>query len=357
MNKTPNDNTNNEIDFILILSSIYKKRKLILNTSFLILLLSIIYAISLPNEYKSFSTFYPHYENIQDNNAGLQGLAGLAGINLNNQNNISIPPSLYPELIRSNKFKNEVLKTKISYNNDDILYKDYIIKKNENKINFKSFILYPISLFKKKIINSNNNLKNKNLEYITETDDALFSYLDEKINISINEKDGFIELSIIDENPEVSAIVASSANYILQKNIIDFKIKNINDVYNFTIDQLEIAKNNLYKIQDSLANFRDSNISIKSDIFKNKLIRLETEVNVSKNIYNELAIAKEKTAIDVRKNTPIFTIINPVFVPFKKHLPNRFMMVISFTLIGIILLITGIILYKPLLILLNEIIS
>ena len=36
------------------------------------------------------------------------------------------------------------------------------------------------------------------------------------------------------------------------KNIIDFKLKNINDTYDFVKSQLEIAKNNC-KLQDSLA--------------------------------------------------------------------------------------------------------
>ena len=103
------------------------------------------------------------------------------------------------------------------------------------------------------------------------------------------------------KNPKVSAIIAKKANDLLQKNIIEYKLKNINEVFEFTSSQLEISKNNLYKIQDSLANFRDSNKSIKSDIFLNKLNRLETEVNILKNVYNELAITKEKIAIDVKK--------------------------------------------------------
>ena len=59
------------------------------------------------------------------------------------------------------------------------------------------------------------------------------------------------------------------------------------------LQQLKLAQNNLYILQDSPAQFRDRNLSIKSDNL-NQLNRLETEVNISKNIYNELAITKER---------------------------------------------------------------
>ena len=62
--------------------------------------------------------------------------------------------------------------------------------------------------------------------------------------------------------------------------------------------------------------------------------RLETEYNILKNIYNELAITKERTAIDVRKNTPIFTIINDVYVPYEKFSPKRLQLVLITVLIS-----------------------
>ena len=69
----------------------------------------------------------------------------------------------------------------------------------------------------------------------------------------------------------------------------------------------------------------------------NQLNRIETEFNIARNIYNELAINKEKTAIDVKKNTPIFTIINPVVIPNEKDSPSRVSNIILSTIFGFIL--------------------
>ena len=85
--------------------------------------------------------------------------------------------------------------------------------------------------------------------------------------MNINDSDGIIQLSVLDENPEISATIAKLAKEILQESIINFKIKNIKEVYNFTSNQLEIAKINLFKLQDSIATFKDGNKNIRSDLF------------------------------------------------------------------------------------------
>ena len=323
---------NNTIDLIIIFSSLYKKRNTLFKTFILSIIISSIYSLTLSNQYKSTSTFYPHYDNEMTSN-NLRNIAGLAGINLRNEDSDNIPPNLYPKLISSTSFKLKLLNQKINYENRIITFRDYLIE-SENS----NFINKVFNQKLKKYNNINNHqkkLRNENLTYINQTDDYLFKYLNSKIIINVNEKDGFVELNVYDKNPMISSEIAIKANEILQKSIIDFKLKNINDIFKFTSDQLLISKNRLFKLQDSIATFRDSNISIKSDLFLNKLSRLETELSIAKNIYNELAITKEKTAIDVRKNTPIFTIINNVVVPNEKDSPNRVLFIIVITFLSI----------------------
>ena len=105
-----------------------------------------------------------------------------------------------------------------------------------------------------------------NILELSQSEYELHNQLTKIINLTVNEK-GFLNLSVVDTNPYVASQIAKTANEILQKSIIDFKIKNINDTYKFINSQLEVAKNNFYLLQDSLAIFRDSNKNIKSDLF------------------------------------------------------------------------------------------
>ena len=317
----------NEIDIISLISILIDKIKLIFFITIVFTIVGIVFSLLKPDIYKSHTTFYPHYESLEKTGGNLRNLAGLAGINLENEQSNTIPPSLYPKLISSTSFKQELLNEKINYNGEELLYRKYLL----DNLNLFDIFLKPEN------DTTQNKIKIKDLIHTSPEDNFLFKILDKNIFIELNEKDGFINLGVYDKDPQVATRIAVSSNKILQKNIIEFKIKNINEIYKFTLNQLEIAKKNLYEIQDSLAIFRDSNKNIRSDVFLNQLNRIETEYNIRKNIYNELALTKEKTAIDVKRNTPIFTLINPASVPNEKSSPNRMFIILFCSFLGFII--------------------
>ena len=323
------------IDLVLVLKKLIFNKKKIFLFGILLSFFGAIYSLFLPNIFKSYSKFYPHYEEV-NNSSNLRNLAGIAGINFNTEISNNIPPNLYPELINSTSFKLEILNQKIPIK-ENISYREYLMSKEASLIQYinPKKIYNMIGRYFKKNQNNSSDKVDTNLNFISEEDNELFKTLNSLITLEIDEDNNIIVLSVYDEIPVISALIAESSKEILQKKIIDFKLKNINDIFIFTSNQLDIAQSKLHKIQDSLAKFKDNNISIKSDLFLNQLNRLETELNIQKNVYNELAITKEKTAIDVRKNTPIFTIIDSVVVPNKKHMPNRLGYVFLFFIIGI----------------------
>ena len=337
MNKKSNEKFDDDsIDLIELVSKIWKNKNFIFKTTIFFSLVGVLYSISLKNIFTASSVFYPHYQSSElSNSQGLRGLAGLAGIDLGSQQlSENIPPTVYPNIINSTEFKIDVLDSEINFKGNKSNYRDYLLNLNEQFSLKKIFISPIINFFSKK--NTILDIQDKNIIQLSEEEYYLHEDLIDIISLQLNEEEGFIKLSVKDNDPIIASQIAKSANELLQKRIIDFKLKNINDIYEFVSSQLEFAKNNFYKLQDSLALFNDRNINIKSDLFLNQYSRIEAEYLISKNIYNELAINKEKTAIDVKKNTPIFTIIEPVVVPNEKSYPKRFLIVIIFSFIGFI---------------------
>lgn len=326
---------NDSISLIKIILIIWSNKSYIIKVSLLFFTLSFFISITLKNKFKASSTFYSHIEDNNNNSSNLRNLAGLAGINIQTETSNNIPSSLYPKLINSPIFKSQILDHSIFFNNNEITFRDYLLN-NSSYIDL-SFI-NPIHLFLN-IFNNDEIKKNENLNILKLSDQEykLHKRLNNIIELNLNEKEGFIELFVEDYNPEVASQIAKIANEILQENIIEFKIKNINETYKFINNQLENAKNNFYELQDSLAIFRDKNKNIKSDLFLNQLSRIESEYNIAKNIYNELAVNKEKIAIEVKKNTPIFTVINPVVIPNEKFFPNRLLIIFTLTIFGFLL--------------------
>ena len=336
MNKRNKDLFNEKpIDLVYLISNLWKNKGSIIKLTFIFCLIGILLSISLKNNYTASSIFYPHYEessSLSQNKNTLQSLAGLAGIDIGTETSNNIPPTLYPNIISSPQFKIEILDSKINFEDGKISFREYLL--NKNQFNIKKILLYPFSIITSLIPKKNNEIKYENILKLSDEEYQLHEYLAEEIFLVLNDIEGFIELSVNDDDPLIASQVAKIANDILQKKIIDFKLKNINDTYQFINTQLKIAKNNFYNLQDSLAIFSDKNRNIKSDLFLNQYSRIESEYIISKNIYSELAINKEKTAIDVKKNTPIFTIIKPVVIPNEASSPNRIIIVIIFTFIG-----------------------
>ena len=323
-----------EIDLIEILEKLWNEKKNILKFTFIFFMIGFFYILFSKDIYTASSTFYPHYEKV-DNSNSIRNLAGLAGINITNETSSDVPTNLYPNLLKSTPFKRSILNQNIIYRNKKITYKEYLIEKYIKGISLKNIIN-----FKNSNTNDieNNLVKNKNYINLSENEYFIHKKLDENISIEVNEKDGFVKISVNDEIPEIAAEIAKKSEETLQESIINFKLENIRSVYNFTLTQLENSKKSFYNLQDSLARFKDKNKFIKTDIFLNQLNRIQKEYDIASSIYNELALNSEKTAIEVKKNTPIFTIIEPVTIPMRKSNTSSIIVLISFTFLGLFII-------------------
>ena len=60
------------------------------------------------------------------------------------------------------------------------------------------------------------------------------------------------------------------------------------------------------------------------------------EFSILNSVVTGLANQTEAAKIQVNKDTPVFTIINPVNVPFKKSSPKRSLIVVLFAILGLI---------------------
>ena len=123
----------------------------------------------------------------------------------------------------------------------------------------------------------------------------------------------------------------------MQQEVIDFKIKNAQELLTFTETLYTEKKVAFEALQDELASFRDQHQNISSGLFENKLSRLESELAIASAVNEELAKQVEQARIQVSKDTPIFTIIDPVVIPNQRASPNRTLIVLGFTFLGFFL--------------------
>ena len=333
------DNTD-EIDLIELLKKIYLEKKFILKISILVSLFGVVYALLQPNEFTSSTTFIPQLSSgVKTGGSSLSGLASLAGINIGSMESSSeFPPTLYPQVVNGVPFRVKLLSNEITLNNELVTVKDYLEKKSSFNIlrTIKKYTIGLPSLILSSFKNQKEYTNESKIYSITEEDKYLFQILENNLSLSINEKEGFITISFTDNNKNVAAQITQISQNLLQEKIIEFKNKSSKEMLDFAMKQYSDKKESYEKLQDERAVFVDKNINISSSLFQNKLSRLESEVNISESIVQQLASQVEQAKLQVNKDTPVFTTIKPVTIPFERSAPKRSLIVIIFAFMGLV---------------------
>jgi len=339
------------IDLIALLKQIYQRRKLIVLSALAAAILGVIVALATPNTYTSGATFIPQTGGDSKPSSSLSGLASLAGINLGGMSSGSdIPPTLYPQIISSVPYKLDLLDKTIEVADSEVSLGEYLGDDSESSILGivkKYTIGLPSTILSALRGSSSEGTSEEQgeLYQISEDDRKLFEALNTKLVLSLNEKEGFVTLEFSDEDKFVAAQVAERAKELLQERIIAFKNQSARELLDFTTKQYQENKTSYEALQDSIAIFKDQNLNISSSLYQNRLDRLERELNIASSVVEQLASQVEQAKLQVNKDTPVFTIIEPVTVPFERSAPKRSLIVVIWTFLGVVLS-TGYILVK-----------
>ena len=312
-----------EIDLIELLKKVYLEKKFILKISILAALFGIVYALFQPNEFTSSTTFIPQLSSgVKTGGSSLSGLASLAGIKIGSMESSSeFPPTLYPQVVNGIPFQLDLLSSEITFNNKASNVKDYFL---ENKSSFnifgtiKKYTIGLPSLILGSFKNQEVQLFESEIFSVSDEDQRLFDNLNKALSLSLNEKEGFITISFTDSNKNIAAQITQIAQNLLQEKIIEFKNKSSKEMLDFSMKQYFDKKESYEVLQDERAIFVDKNINISSSLFQNKLSRIESEVNISASIVQQLASQVEQAKLQVNKDTPVFTTIKPVTIPFER---------------------------------------
>ena len=329
-----------EIDLIELLKKVYLEKKFILKISILAALFGVAYALFQPNEFTSSTTFIPQLSsNVKAGGSSLSGLASLAGINLGGMEGSSdFPPTLYPQVVESVPFRLELLSSSIINNSDELTLRDYILN-NKGSFNLIGILKkYTIGLPSLIFGPSNNeNYTNSTIYSVSKEDQNLFEILNQFFSLDVNDKEGFITMSFTDQNSSVSAQVTQIAQSLLQEKIIEYKVQSSKELLDFTTRQYNEKKFTFEKLQDTRAVFVDKNINISSSLYQNKLSRIESELSIAQTVVQQLASQVEQAKLQVNKDTPVFTTIKPVTIPFERSAPKRSLIVLIFGFLGLVL--------------------
>ncbi len=307
------ENNSDELDLIELLKTAWGGKKQIIAISFISVLIGVTVALVSPVIYTSNTTFI-NSQTESKQGSSLSGVASLIGINLGGLSSGSeIPPSMYPQIGESVEFKRALLKSKIDE------------KKQVQLGNF----LADHNNIKKSLSTENNKL------FISKYEDKLFNLINKVLSISVDQKEGFVTISANMPNSEYAANTCINAREILQKTIIDNRIKSAKQKLEYSEKQLASKRIEFEEIQNKLAYFNDSNINLVTSSVINERDKLEAEFQIINAVMIELSKQVEQRKLQVSEDTPVFSIVKEASMPVKRSSPRRTQMVLIYGFIGL----------------------
>ena len=319
------DNNSDEIDVIELLKTVWIARKQIIIISFVFTLIGVAKSLLSPVVYSSSTTFI-NSQKESSSNSGLSGVASLVGINLGGMNSGSeIPATMYPQIGESIEFKRALLDS-------------YIDEKQQIKL---GGFLADDNAIEKSVTENNNKL------FVSEYENSLFNILNDVISISVNQKDGFVTISANMSDSEYAANTCINARDILQKTVINSRIKSAKQKLDYSEKQLASKRIEFEEIQNKLAYFNDSNLNLVTSSVINERDKLEAEFQIINAVMVELSKQVESRKLQVSEDTPVFSIIKEASMSAKRSSPKRTQMVLIFGFIGLVLSVLDTLVRKP----------
>lgn len=333
-----------EIDLLQLFQTVWGNRKVIVRFVVVFALLGLFIAVFSAKEYTASTVVVPQVDS--EKGGSLGGIAAMAGINLGGNSGQGIPPTLYPQVVRSIPFQRELLQVPLTFSDIDkqVSYQEYY--KDYGKFNLLSFLKkYTIGL-PGVILGALRGEENEKAEgvgvdnkihTISKEEKGLFLQIQQQLAVDNNDKEGFVTLSFSMPEALPAAQMTQKAQELLQEAVTKFKIEKAQEELKFIEERCQAAKKDFDKKQIVLASFRDRNRGISTSRSRTREERLQSDYNLAFGVYSELAKKLEAQKIKVKENTPVFTIIDPVSVPVEKSKPKRAMILAIWLFLGVVI--------------------
>lgn len=340
------------IHIIALLAGLWAGRKRIIITTSIFILLGLVAAFTMKRVYTVYTVMVPQLSSAR--NSQLSGLAALAGFDLGASANVSeLSPLVYPQIVSSVPFCLELMYTPLHYLECDtmICMADYVWSEYNKPTVMDIILQYTIGLpgMVKSLFSSPPEIKMPNEVgsdsvvnqsptpvMVSLRDLPLLEDFGKIVSLDVDKKEGYITLIVKGSQPIQTAELAMKAQQLLQDEITRFRVEKSQSELEYIEARYNEIKNESDRLQVQLASVMDRSQNIATRASTIERERLQAKYNVTNAVFTEMAKQLEQAKMQVKKDTPVFTIIQPVTVPLKSS-NSRAKTLIIWTFFGFVL--------------------
>jgi len=336
----PTEVEEDEIDLIQLVKELWNGRKLVIKTTLTFMVIGLLIALLSPKQFSVTSIVVPQSGSGSSKLGGLSSLAAMAGFNLNmNSSGAELSPMIYPQIVQSIPFKQALMKTKLDFKGIDhpVTYYDYYTR--YAKRSALSYITGFPGMILKALRGKTTASAEKDTAHLIQLspkERSLANGLTNTVYANVDSKNGYISLTAIMPEALPAAELGQKAQELLQQFITEIKIKKAQAQLDFIQGRYEVKKKEFDQAQIALARFRDQNKNISTAMARSQEERLSSNYQLIYGVYSELAKQLENARIQVKDDSPVFSIIEPVTIPNARFKPKRIQILMIWIFLGLI---------------------
>jgi LPS O-antigen subunit length determinant protein (WzzB/FepE family) len=335
------------IDIVASIKDLWFARKIILKITLAFTFFGLFVAVFSKNEFTASTTFVPLAQGRSAGGGSLGSLASLAGINIGGGvNSEEISPELYPQIVSSIPFQLELLDTPLTIEGQagPVSYSAYYesIYSPGLLSNIKKYTVGLPGVLISLVRSTSENfeasavVKESQLISISGKEYRLIKGLERQISVAVNDKEGFVSISATLPEAIASAQVALKTQQLLQEYALQFKTQKSIEQLRYIEERYAEKQKAFNEIKIDLARFQDQNTGINTALGRTKLLQLESEYELAFTVYSELAKQLETQLLQVKKDTPLFTVLKPVTIPNGKSAPKKALIIVVYLFLGFV---------------------
>ncbi len=339
------------IDIMELVRNLWNGRKTIIICTAIFIVLGLVAALTMKRTYTVTTVMVP--QTGSDSKGGLSSLAAMAGFDMGMAaTGGELSPLIYPQIVSSVPFRLQMMHTPLHYKKCDTLISmyDYALAKYDKPSVFFYVKKYTIGLpgvimgaISKKPEEvalpggmGNDESKGPKPVVVSQNEYKMLQDMDQVVSLAVDKKEGYITLTVNGSEPIQTAELALKAQKLLQDEITNFRIEKSKSDLEYIQARYNEAKAEAERYQVNVAASTDKLQNVVTTAARVGNARAQSKYTVANTVYMELSKQLEQAKMQVKKDTPSFSIIEPVTIPMKPS-NSRAKTLVIWTFLGIVL--------------------
>lgn len=337
------DNEEQEIDLLELAMKLWHQKKKICIWCLIGAVVGLVVAFSIPREYTTDVKLAPEASGSQRAGGSLGAMAAMVGLGGANQGGgDAVNPMLYPDVVSSVPFLVGLFNVPV----EDIDGEKKVTVKEYVEEDLKSPWWSAIIRFPFKVLGMITSIGSEEEEpdpnkatdtfQLTKQEDSIVKALQARITASVDTKTSVITISVMMQDPLISATLADTVVNRLQEYITDYRTNKARKDLEYAELLNKEAQDNYYKAQQKYADYLDRNNGLIIHSAMTTRERLQNEATLAFNLYNQTSQQVQVAKAKVQEQTPVYATVTPATVPIKPTSPRKPLILVGFVFLAFV---------------------